>query len=177
MSESLLFAAIFIGEHNARAAARGEPHIQECRIQPLQRCGFHVRGAIVGCNKLFLRNCCCYATKRSMCNAHVCENRVVCACYWQFAVRLFGAGTTRRIWWPREEIWPLRTTPVPAPALHMATVSDLATLTAAVAKLTKSVEETNAENVEMKNDLNSFYLMWAGARVVAARAHRKDEWC
>ena len=59
----------------------------------------------------------------------------------------------------------------------MATVSDLATLTAAVAKLTKSVEETNAENVEMKNDLNSFYLMWAGARVVAALTHRKDEWC
>ena len=69
------------------------------------------------------------------------------------------------------------TAPVPALHIVMATVSDLATLTAAVAKLTKSVEETNAENVEMKNDLNSFYLMWAGARVVAARAHRKDEWC
>jgi len=52
----------------------------------------------------------------------------------------------------------------------MATVSDLATLTAAVAKLTKSVEETNAENVEMKNDLNSFYLMWAGALIFLMQA-------
>ena len=54
----------------------------------------------------------------------------------------------------------------------MAAVSDLATLTEKVTKLTEAVGATNAENVQMKNDLNSFYLMWAGARVIAARAHR-----
>ena len=41
-------------------------------------------------------------------------------------------------------------------------------LSATVAAIKKTLDDTVADNKEMKADLNAFYLMWAGARVVAA---------
>ena len=54
--------------------------------------------------------------------------------------------------------------------------------TQTLAELTTTVT-TLTDNVAMfKAELNAFYLMWAGARVVAALApplshHRKGMWC
>ena len=57
----------------------------------------------------------------------------------------------------------------------MATVAELTALTAKVTTLTDDV-------TKFKSELDAFYLMWAGARVVAALApplshHRKGMWC
>ena len=57
----------------------------------------------------------------------------------------------------------------------MATVAELTALTAKVTTLTDDV-------TKFKSELDAFYLMWAGARVVAALApplshHRKGTLC
>ena len=54
-------------------------------------------------------------------------------------------------------------------------MADVATLSTEVATLT-------AEVGKFKSELDAFYLMWAGARVVAVLApplshHRKGMWC
>ena len=54
-------------------------------------------------------------------------------------------------------------------------MADVATLSTEVAKLTDEV-------TMFKSELDAFYLMWAGARVVAVLApplshHRKGTWC
>ena len=46
--------------------------------------------------------------------------------------------------------------------------NDLAALTKTVEDLTVTVANQKAESEDMQADLNAFYLMWAGARVVAA---------
>ena len=48
-------------------------------------------------------------------------------------------------------------------------------LSATVAAMKKTLDDTVADNKEMKADLNAFYLMWAGARVVAASRRRKEQ--
>ena len=54
--------------------------------------------------------------------------------------------------------------------------------TETLASLTTKVATLTGDVTKFKSELDAFYLMWAGARVVAALApplshHRKGTWC